>query len=38
MGRGGTFGNVLRINPPICVTDSDIDFIADVLAEALNRL
>ncbi len=38
VGRGGIFGNVLRINPPICVNEQDIAFIADVLDEACGRL
>jgi alanine-glyoxylate transaminase/(R)-3-amino-2-methylpropionate-pyruvate transaminase len=38
VGRGGIFGNVLRINPPICVDSANVEFIAEVLGEACRRL
>lgn len=38
VGRGGIFGNVLRINPPICVDRENVEFIAEVLGEAFRRL
>ncbi|WP_022667830.1 aspartate aminotransferase family protein [Desulfospira joergensenii] len=38
VGRGGVHGNILRINPPICVTEKDIEFISDVMAESCSRL
>jgi alanine-glyoxylate transaminase/(R)-3-amino-2-methylpropionate-pyruvate transaminase len=38
VGRGGIFGNVLRINPPLCVSEEDINFIADVLDDSCSRL
>ncbi|MGY8752935.1 MAG: aspartate aminotransferase family protein [Phycisphaerales bacterium] len=34
IGKGGYFGNVLRIKPPMCLTELDIDFMLDVLDEA----
>ena len=38
VGRGGIFGNVLRINPPLCASEDDMDFIADVLSDSCSRL
>jgi hypothetical protein len=29
LGRGGVYGNVLRIKPPMCITRADVDFLAD---------
>jgi alanine-glyoxylate transaminase/(R)-3-amino-2-methylpropionate-pyruvate transaminase len=35
VGKGGMFGNVLRIKPPMCITEADVDFALDVLDRAL---
>jgi len=35
VGRGGVYGNVLRIKPPMCISRADIDFLADSLDETL---
>ena len=35
LGRGGLFGNVLRIKPPLSVTADDVDFALSVLENAL---
>lgn len=38
MGKGGFFGNVLRIKPPMCITRADVDFLIQVLDMALAEL
>ena len=35
IGKGGLDGNVLRVKPPMCITESDVDFALDVLDRAL---
>ena len=35
LGKGGLYGNVLRIKPPMCITEEDADFAVDVLDRAL---
>jgi alanine-glyoxylate transaminase/(R)-3-amino-2-methylpropionate-pyruvate transaminase len=35
LGKGGLFGNTLRIKPPMCITKDDADFLADCLDEVL---
>ena len=35
LGKGGLFGNVLRIKPPMCITIDDANFIVDCLDEVL---
>ena len=37
LGKGGLFGNVLRIKPPMCLSEADADFVVAVLDEALAR-
>lgn len=38
IGKGGLWGNTLRIKPPMCLTPADADFIVAVLDEALAGL
>jgi alanine-glyoxylate transaminase/(R)-3-amino-2-methylpropionate-pyruvate transaminase len=35
VGKGGLFGNVLRIKPPLCITAVDVDFALDALDRVL---
>jgi alanine-glyoxylate transaminase/(R)-3-amino-2-methylpropionate-pyruvate transaminase len=35
IGKGGIYGNVLRIKPPMCLTVDDADFLVDCLDEVL---
>jgi alanine-glyoxylate transaminase/(R)-3-amino-2-methylpropionate-pyruvate transaminase len=37
MGKGGRTGNVFRIQPPMCITQPDIDFAIDVMDDALRK-
>jgi len=38
VGKGGLYGNVLRIKPPMCLTKDDADFLAGCLDEVLSGL
>lgn len=38
VGKGGLFGNVLRIKPPLCITRDDADYCLAVLDLALTRV
>ena len=35
IGKGGLFGNTLRIKPPMCIHQADADFMLAVIDEAL---
>jgi alanine-glyoxylate transaminase/(R)-3-amino-2-methylpropionate-pyruvate transaminase len=37
LGKGGLYGNVLRIKPPMCLTKDDADFLVDCLTESMRR-
>ena len=38
IGKGGLYGNVLRIAPPMTVTEAEIDEAADVLVRIIEGL
>ena len=38
IGKGGLYGNVLRIKPPMCINYEDVDFIIGVLDIAFKEL
>lgn len=38
MGKGGLYGNVFRIKPPMCFNKADADFLVDVMEHALEKL
>ena len=38
IGKGGLWGNTLRIKPPMCINRADADFMLEVLDAALARL
>jgi alanine-glyoxylate transaminase / (R)-3-amino-2-methylpropionate-pyruvate transaminase len=36
VGKGGMNGNVLRIKPPMCITEADVDYAIDVIDRGLH--
>ncbi|KAL6559625.1 hypothetical protein OROGR_004742 [Orobanche gracilis] len=38
IGKGGFFGNVFRITPPLCFTKEDADFLVDVMDYTLSKI
>ena len=38
IGKGGLSGNVLRIKPPMCITEADADFMLGVIDEAMGSV
>ncbi|XP_027038277.1 alanine--glyoxylate aminotransferase 2, mitochondrial-like [Pocillopora damicornis] len=37
VGKGGLYGNVMRIKPPMCITKEDVDFGVAVIRTALSK-
>ena len=38
IGKGGLYGNTLRIKPPLCITKADADFMIEALDAALTAV
>jgi alanine-glyoxylate transaminase/(R)-3-amino-2-methylpropionate-pyruvate transaminase len=38
IGKGGLYGNVLRIKPPMCITRDDAEFLAGCVSDVLDEL
>jgi alanine-glyoxylate transaminase/(R)-3-amino-2-methylpropionate-pyruvate transaminase len=38
LGKGGLYGNTLRIKPPMCLSRDDADFLVDCLDEVLTGM
>ena len=38
LGKGGLYGNVIRIKPPMCISKDDADFLADCLDACLTEV
>jgi len=36
-GKGGRFGTVFRIQPPMCMTQADVDFAIEVLDRSIGE-
>lgn len=37
LGKGGRFGNTFRIQPPMCITEQDVEFVVDVMERSLKE-
>ena len=37
LGKGGRFGNTFRIQPPMCITEGDVEFSLDVFERSIRE-
>ncbi len=37
-GKGGLYGNVIRLKPPLCLTGADVDYALEVLDSCLGEM
>jgi alanine-glyoxylate transaminase/(R)-3-amino-2-methylpropionate-pyruvate transaminase len=37
-GRGGPYGNVLLVRPPLCITQADAQYVLQAFEDALTKL
>jgi len=37
LGKGGRFGTTFRIQPPMCITEQDVEFSLDVFERSLRE-
>lgn len=37
-GKGGAYGNILRIQPPMCLNQQDAKYVVDALEDALIKI
>ena len=38
VGKGGHFGNVFRITPPLCFTKEDADYLVETMDYSMSRM
>lgn len=38
LGKGGLYGNVMRVKPPMCISSEDVDFALEVLDQAIAKI
>ena len=38
VGKGGYFGNVFRITPPLCFTKDDADYLVEAMDYSMSRM